>query len=83
MLYAGADVLKFYFHIRDGEELVRDEEGLALSDWSAIRNEGHQSALDIASERGCYSGHCSIEVVDQFGAIVDRIVIQPVQKYIC
>jgi len=76
-------MLKFYFHIRDGEHLVCDEEGLALRDWPAVKLEGYKSALDVALELGCQSSNCSIEVVDQFGKIVDRVIVRPLETMPC
>ena len=76
-------MLKFYFHIRDGEELVRDEEGLTLRDWRSVKHEGYSSALDVALECGCQSSNCSIEVVDQFGKIIDSVVVRPLNKLPC
>ena len=76
-------MLKFFFHIRDGETVVQDEEGVPLRDWTAIKIEGHKSAWDVARQYGSHSSNCSIEVVDQFGTIVDRIPIAPVHELPC
>ena len=41
---------KFYFHIRRGEELVTDEQGVDLPDVEAARNEGLLAAREILAE---------------------------------
>jgi hypothetical protein len=40
----------YYFHIRDGKHLVRDEEGTDCRDLVAVRAEALSSAYDLASE---------------------------------
>ena len=38
---------RYYFHIRDGDTLVFDDEGCELADWEAIKNEALRSARDL------------------------------------
>jgi len=68
---------QYFFHIRDGENLIRDDEGLSLSDLSAAKAEGLMSAADIARQPTYVSDGSSIEVSDQAGTILDRIFIKP------
>jgi hypothetical protein len=50
---------RFYFHIRRGEELVTDEEGVDLPDVEAARREGLLAAREILAEMVLHN-----EVVD-------------------
>jgi len=48
MAASGIDpVPRYYFHIRDGDTLVFDDDGCELADLEAIRNEALQSARDL------------------------------------
>jgi hypothetical protein len=38
---------RFYFHIRAGDELTRDEEGIDLPDFSAARREAIGAAREL------------------------------------
>ena len=74
---------KYYFHIRDGQYLVPDEEGLSLSDWLAVKIEGHMSAWDIGRHAACTSMDCSIEISDQWGKTLDRIAVEIPHRLPC
>jgi hypothetical protein len=39
---------RYYFHIREGQDLVRDEEGTEASDLEAAKSEARDSARDLA-----------------------------------
>lgn len=41
---------KYYFHIRDGEELVQDDEGIDLPNLAAAQEEAVQAARDMLVE---------------------------------
>jgi hypothetical protein len=41
---------RYYFHIREGDEMVRDEEGLDCEDARTARHEAIESAREIMSE---------------------------------
>jgi Domain of unknown function (DUF6894) len=41
---------RFYFHLRAGDELVPDEEGIDLSDLSAARREAIEAARELLAE---------------------------------
>jgi len=68
---------QYFFHIRDGENHIRDDEGLTLADLSAAKAEGVMSAADIARQTPPVSDGSSIEVSDQAGTILDRIYVKP------
>lgn len=40
----------FYFHVQDGNELVRDEEGVDLPDAEAARRQALLSACELLAE---------------------------------
>jgi hypothetical protein len=64
----------YYFHIRDGDTLILDDEGCELSDIEACRNEALQSARDLrhqdATDRLFTRRSPYIEVCDEAGAVV-------------
>ena len=39
---------RYYFHIRDGQDLVQDEEGSEVADLEAAKSEARDSARDLA-----------------------------------
>jgi hypothetical protein len=47
---SGAQMRRFFFHIRDGSSLISDDEGMEFADASAVENEARLSANDIASQ---------------------------------
>jgi hypothetical protein len=56
---------RYFFHIRDDDNLIRDEEGTELPDLSAARKEAALSAREILVEAGSSSepwDHCEIEI---------------------
>ena len=60
---------RYFFHIRDGRILVRDEEGMECRTMAAVLQEARASARDIASEARWSVGAplASIEVEDEDG----------------
>jgi hypothetical protein len=67
------EMSKFYFHIRNGDRLARDAEGIELGDIDAVREEATVAAREMIAELvrqgGRIEGH-SIEVTDEKGGIV-------------
>jgi hypothetical protein len=61
---------RYFFDIRDGDEVALDEEGMVLSDIQAVQEEAARSLADIAKDAACGSssqgiGHrIAIEVRD-------------------
>jgi hypothetical protein len=41
---------RFYFHLRAGDELVPDEEGIDLPDFSAAQREAIEAARELLAE---------------------------------
>lgn len=43
--------MRYYFHIRDGEELMKDEEGVELGNKEAARAEADRAARDLLIDK--------------------------------
>jgi hypothetical protein len=41
---------RYYFHVENGQEIIRDEEGIDLSDLDAVREEATTAARQIMSQ---------------------------------
>ena len=71
---------RYYFHIRDGDTLVLDDDGSELANVEAIRNEALQSARDLhrqdATDHFFTSGSPYIAVSDDAGNVV---LTQPIR----
>ncbi len=72
---------RYYFHIRDGENRVEDEEGTEVPDLEAAKSEARASARDLAideirNERPV-DGRV-IEVADDQGKMLLTIAIRDV-----
>jgi hypothetical protein len=69
----------YYFHIRDGDTLILDDEGCELDDLEAIRNEALRSARDLhrqnATEQFFISSAPYISVCDEAG---NEVLSQPI-----
>jgi hypothetical protein len=72
-------VPRYYFHIRDGKELIRDEEGTELVDPDAAHAEALASARDLALDeirsRNRVDGRI-IEIVSEFGDTIETIAVR-------
>lgn len=66
----------YFFHIRDGNSHVADEEGLCLSNIWAARVESRKSLIDLtaaaAREHRCPTA-LNIEIADEVGNIIEVI----------
>ena len=65
----------FYFHLKHGEHLIADEEGVTLPDLAAARHEALQAAHDLADaiKTGNPNVADAIVVVDEDGRTVDSL----------
>ena len=63
---------RYFFHIRDGRILVRDEEGMECRTMAAVLDEARASARDMASEArwSLVTPRASIEIEDENGNAV-------------
>jgi hypothetical protein len=67
---------RYFFHIEDGEEQIKDLEGIELEGLDAVRDEALQSARELMSE-GILNGRQPdgrrFVVTDEGGVIVAEI----------
>ena len=66
----------YYFHVREGADLSRDEEGQDLPNADAARREAINSSREILGEKLLHGGslnHRTIEIADETGHVVDVI----------
>ena len=69
----------YYFHIRDGDELIRDEEGTELPDPAAAKVEALANARDLAVDEirsECRVDGRLIEIVSEFGSTIAIIPVR-------
>ncbi len=72
---------RYFFHIRDGWEVIPDEEGMEFPDRCLAEAEGYDSARDLAAaaesgNRGVAA--YAVEVTDEAGSVLRRIKVEPV-----
>jgi hypothetical protein len=74
---------RYFFHIRDGWDLIPDDEGIVFPGLDQAEAEGYASARDLAAA-GAYEGHSfaayAVEVADGAGNILRRIKIEPLSR---
>jgi hypothetical protein len=72
---------RFYFHIRAGDELTRDEEGIDLPDFSAAKLEALLSARELLAE-AIKSGKKRVPdafvIADEAGQELDTVLLAAV-----
>jgi hypothetical protein len=71
----------YYFHIRDGEHLLVDDEGLCCDDMDAARFEARASARDLLAQEirhGVTPDGRKIEITDRDGAVVETVALRDV-----
>jgi hypothetical protein len=72
-------VPRYYFHIRDGKNLIRDEEGTDLPGPEAAHAEAMASARDLALDE-IRSQHRvdgrTIEIVSEFGDTIETLAVR-------
>lgn len=67
---------RYYFHVREGSILSRDQEGQELPDAEAARREAISTTREMLGERLLHGGslsHRSIEIADETGRVVDVV----------
>lgn len=65
-----------YFHVREGSDLSRDEEGQDLPNVEAARREAISTSREILGEKLLHGGslnHRTIEIADETGHVVDVV----------
>ena len=74
---------RYYFHIRDGFDLISDDEGMDLPDVQSAWAEAHASADDLeraAIGNAVNSGPCAVEIADETGAILGNVKVSELRK---
>ncbi len=67
---------RYYFNVRDGSDVSRDQEGQSLPDAEAARREAISTNREMLGERLLHGGslnHRQIEITDETGHVVDVI----------
>ena len=67
---------RYFFNIRDGADLTRDEEGQELPDAQAAHQEAICASREMLGERLLHGGplnHRQIEITDETGQVVEVI----------
>ncbi len=70
--------MRYFFHVRDRQGLIRDEEGTELRDLAAARLEAFLSARDFAMEdlrRGGPVLLRQIEIADRSGKVLSTMPV--------
>jgi hypothetical protein len=68
---------RYYFHVREGSTLSRDEEGQELPDAEAARREAISAAREILGDKLLHGGSLNsrtVEIADETGHVVDEII---------
>jgi hypothetical protein len=69
---------RYYFHIRDGWNVIPDDEGMELSSMYGARVEAYASADDLAHvaiRGGTSVAACAIIIADEAGNILGRVKV--------
>jgi len=72
---------RFYFNVREGDNLYRDPQGQELSGYEAARTEALSSSREIIAERILHGGSINsrvIEITDETGAVIDALEMREV-----
>jgi hypothetical protein len=67
---------RYFFHVREGNTLNRDEEGQELPDAEAARQEAISTSREMLGEKLLHGGslnHRTIEIADETGHVVDEV----------
>jgi hypothetical protein len=75
---------RYFFQIRDGWEVLPDEEGMEFPNLNLAEVEGHASARDLAAAalfEGRSTAAYAVEIVDEAGTILSRIKIESGRRF--
>jgi hypothetical protein len=75
-LYRTTAMPRYYFHVREGQEISRDTEGQDLPNADAARTEAINASREILGEKLLHGGslnHRQIEIADETGHVVDVV----------
>lgn len=74
----GAELTRYFFHIRRGDSLIRDDEGMECANLRAAQMEAQASARD-AAKAALYAPSTeatSIEIMDEYGYALGAVGFQ-------
>jgi hypothetical protein len=74
---------RYYFHVRDGEDFIRDLNGENFESLSAARHEALGAARELvadAVESGEPPNHRTIEITDEENRVVAQVPFSEVLK---
>ena len=66
----------YFFHIRKGEDFIRDDEGGEFGDLEAAQAEAALSCRDLAVQEmrdGGFVTYCNVEIWDESGNLLDTV----------
>ena len=78
MFSLGRCVTRYYFHIRDGWNVIPDDEGMECASWGAAWVEAYASADDVAAAAlrdGLPWTAGAIEIADGAGNVLGRVAV--------
>ncbi len=74
-------MMRYFFNIRDGDQLIRDDEGMRCEDMEAARFEARCSARDLIAQEiagGRLPDGRKIEITDGDGAVMETVTLRDV-----
>lgn len=74
---------RYFFHIRDGWEVIPNEEGMEFPDRCLAEVEGYDSARDLAvaaEAEGRSVAAYAVEITDDVGSVLHRIKVTPIYR---
>jgi hypothetical protein len=73
----------YYFHIRDGDDVARDLEGVEFATPELAHEEAILAARELLSQRtlrGDASNAQAFEITDEHGAVIDVVPFKDVMR---
>jgi hypothetical protein len=77
---------RYFFHIRDGWDVISDDEGMEFPNLNLAEVEGYASARDLAAAARFECRNTAayaVEIADGAGTILSRVKIEPIHKFAC
>ncbi len=75
---------RYFFHIRDGWNVIPDEEGMDFANLGLAEVEGRASAHDLAAA-ALFDGHnlaaYAVEVTGEDGIVLSRINVESMRRF--
>jgi hypothetical protein len=70
---------RYFFHIRNGGDLIEDSDGLELTDPATARDECSKAMKEILLENEWQAlmGECQFEIVDELGRTIAVLPFRP------